>query len=162
AVPSSSHELLADDRRLGVLTVHLGRSPSDEDEAFLSLAADRFALLAAEHGVTRAGHERAAELDYLSEATELLAGSLSVQLSRAQSLGVMVLGRADPLDAMTFMATLELARRAALAVDNARLHEEQAATATALQASLLPTALPDIEGVELAARYHSASPGMLV
>jgi serine phosphatase RsbU (regulator of sigma subunit) len=82
--------------------------------------------------------------------------------SRAQPLGVMVLGRSEPLDAVTFMATLELARRAALAVDNARLHEEAAATATALQASLLPTALPEIEGVELAARYHSASPGMLV
>jgi serine phosphatase RsbU (regulator of sigma subunit) len=249
--PSSTHELLADDRRLGVLTVHLGRTADDEDDAFLSLAADRIALLAAEHGVTRAGHERAAELDYLSEATELLAGSLSVQLSltlvtqivvprladwcaaftvddrgrprrltvnhrreervepvtvlldgdrelrqvirdaarggsaqrlpstvtvagqrnhvvvlpltsRAQPLGVLVLGRADPLDAVTFMATLELARRAALAVDNARLHEEQAATATALQASLLPAALPDIDGVELAARYHSAAPGMLV
>lgn len=82
--------------------------------------------------------------------------------SRARTLGVLVLGRSQPLDAVGFMATLELARRAALAVDNARLHEEQVAAANALQASLLPSALPEPEGLQLAARYHSASPGLSV
>ena len=60
------------------------------------------------------------------------------------------------------MAALELARRAALAVYNARLHEEQLSTVNALQASLLPTALPAVGGVQLAARYHSASKGLSV
>ena len=82
--------------------------------------------------------------------------------SRGRTLGVVVIGRPDALDAVGFMALLELGRRAALAVDNARLHEEQVSAATALQASLLPSALPLVEGIEFGARYHSASPGLSV
>jgi len=42
------------------------------------------------------------------------------------------------------------------------MHEEHTRTANALQAALLPAALPTVDGVELAARYHTASPGLLV
>jgi serine phosphatase RsbU (regulator of sigma subunit) len=83
-------------------------------------------------------------------------------VSRGRSLGVLVVGRAQPLDAVGFVHLLEFGRRAALAVDNARLHEEHNETATALQAALLPPALPDVDGLEFAARYHSASPRLLV
>ena len=82
--------------------------------------------------------------------------------SRDRTHGVLVIGRAQPLDPVLYMAALELARRAALAVDNARLHEEQLSTVNALQASLLPTALPDVPGVRLAACYHAASTGLSV
>ena len=82
--------------------------------------------------------------------------------SRDRTHGVLVTGRSYPLDPVTYMAALELARRAALAVDNARLHEEQLATVNALQASLLPTALPTFPGVELAACYHAATTGLSV
>jgi serine phosphatase RsbU (regulator of sigma subunit) len=82
--------------------------------------------------------------------------------SRDRTHGVLVTGRTQPLDPVAYMAALELARRAALAVDNARLHEEQLSTVNALQASLLPTALPTVRGVQLAARYHSASTGLSV
>lgn len=50
----------------------------------------------------------------------------------------------------------ELARRAAIAVENARLYSQLRDAATRLQASLLPRTLPDIPGVELAARYLPA------
>ena len=46
--------------------------------------------------------------------------------------------------------------RAALAVENARLYAERSHIAQTLQRSLLPPALPDIEGLELAARYRAA------
>jgi len=82
--------------------------------------------------------------------------------SRARTLGVLVLGRSGAIDPMTFMSAVELARRASLAVENARLHEERSATVNALQTVLLPLALPEIDGVELAARYHSASPNVSV
>src|SRR4051794_27871810 len=74
-------DLVVDDRRMGAMTVHVDRELDDEDDAFLHIAAERVALLASEHGVLQAEQARAAELDYLSEATELLAGSLSVSLS---------------------------------------------------------------------------------
>jgi serine phosphatase RsbU (regulator of sigma subunit) len=50
----------------------------------------------------------------------------------------------------------ELARRAAIAIDNARLFHERAHVARTLQKSLLPPNLPEIPGVDLAARYEPA------
>ncbi|HEX2084750.1 MAG TPA: PAS domain-containing protein [Solirubrobacteraceae bacterium] len=49
-----------------------------------------------------------------------------------------------------------LAGRASLAVENARLYEEHSHIARTLQRSLLPPALPDVPGLELAARYRAA------
>jgi GAF domain-containing protein len=51
----------------------------------------------------------------------------------------------------------EVARRAGLAVENARLFEERSTVATTLQRALLPPALPPIPGIELAARYKAAA-----
>ena len=247
----ASFELVVDDRRFGDLVVVFAGPVTEEDESFLRLAADRLALLAVEYGAVRSETGRSGEQDFLSETTELLAGSTSVALSltlltqiavprlaewcaalsvddrgrarrltanhrredrtdavhdaldserelrqailaaaagegaqrlpitvtvagqrsyvvvlplvsRSRILGVLVLGGPEQLDPVTYMAAVELARRAGLAVENARLHEEQAATVAALQSSLLPSALPEIPGLELAARYHSASPGMSV
>jgi serine phosphatase RsbU (regulator of sigma subunit) len=53
----------------------------------------------------------------------------------------------------------DIARRAALAVDNARLFRERSYVARTLQRSLLPPHLPEIPGVEIAARYHAAGEG---
>jgi len=50
----------------------------------------------------------------------------------------------------------ELAARAALAVDNARLFESRSSVARTLQRSLLPAALPAIPGVDVATRYRVA------
>ncbi len=50
----------------------------------------------------------------------------------------------------------ELARRAALALDNARLYEERSHIARTLQRSLLPRRLPEIPGVQVAAFYQPA------
>ncbi|MDQ1666332.1 MAG: phosphoserine phosphatase RsbU/P [Actinomycetota bacterium] len=249
-LPAHGVELVLASRPLGTLSVY-GDGLDEEDRTFLQVAAQRLSLLAYEHGVVRAGDEREAELDYLSEATELMTTTISVgagltlltqlvvprlgdwaasysvddrgrahrvaanhsreeradalaelleadrellaavqraaagapaqRLSatvtvsgqrssvavvplvlRGRTLGVLVVGRPQPLDARGFASLLELSRRAGLAVDNARLHEEHTNAATALQAALLPPALPVVEGLQLAARYHSAAPGMLV
>jgi serine phosphatase RsbU (regulator of sigma subunit) len=53
----------------------------------------------------------------------------------------------------------ELANRAATAVENARLYAERAHIARTLQRSLLPPVLPDIPGVEVAARFRPAGEG---
>jgi serine phosphatase RsbU (regulator of sigma subunit) len=53
----------------------------------------------------------------------------------------------------------ELARRAALVVDNARLYEQQRHIARTLQRSLLPPSIPEIPGMEVAARYQAAGEG---
>jgi anti-sigma regulatory factor (Ser/Thr protein kinase) len=239
------------DRALGTLTVHL-EDPDEEDLAFLRIAAERMSVLWYEHELVHAQGTQAKELDYLTDATELLAGTSTTRaaltlltqiavprlgdwsaaytvtdhhldarrvtanhrleerldalvdlldrdlelqravheavrtgnalrlpltmtvagqrtyivvmplVSRAHPLGVLVLGRAQPLDAVGFVHLLELGRRATLAIDNARMHEEHTETAAALQAALLPPALGQVEWLEFAARYHSASPRLLV
>jgi serine phosphatase RsbU (regulator of sigma subunit) len=56
----------------------------------------------------------------------------------------------------------ELARRAAIAIDNSRVHAELRDTARTLQESLLPPHLPAVSGLELAARFRPAGVGMQV
>jgi PAS domain S-box-containing protein len=53
----------------------------------------------------------------------------------------------------------ELARRCATAIDNARLYTERSYIARTLQQSLLPIELPDIPGVEAAARFRPTGEG---
>jgi PAS domain S-box-containing protein len=53
----------------------------------------------------------------------------------------------------------ELARRCATAIDNARLYRERAYIARTLQQSLLPIELPDIPGIEAAARFRPTGEG---
>jgi len=50
----------------------------------------------------------------------------------------------------------DLARRAAVAIDNAQLHTELREMAVRLQRAVLPDALPDVAGWELAAHYSPA------
>jgi PAS domain S-box-containing protein len=53
----------------------------------------------------------------------------------------------------------ELARRAATAIDTARLYQDRDQVARMLQRTLLPPDLPDVPGLELAAVYHPAGGG---
>jgi serine phosphatase RsbU (regulator of sigma subunit) len=53
----------------------------------------------------------------------------------------------------------QIAERAALAVENARLYTERSEVALTLQRSLLPDALPEIPGWEVAALYRPAGHG---
>ncbi len=82
--------------------------------------------------------------------------------ARGRALGVLAAGFDDlsgssDEDALALFE--DLARRAALAIDNARLYAERDQVARTLQRSLLPGALPEIPGVELAGRYVAAGEG---
>ena len=79
--------------------------------------------------------------------------------ARGRSLGVMALGFNSLVGDDHLSLFEDVARRGALAIDNARLYEERAKVARTLQRSLLPPALPHVPGVELAARYHAAGEG---
>jgi serine phosphatase RsbU (regulator of sigma subunit) len=56
----------------------------------------------------------------------------------------------------------DLALRAGLALDNARLYENLAMVARSLQQGLLPQQLPALAGMDLAARYRPAGDGSLI
>jgi PAS domain S-box-containing protein len=61
-----------------------------------------------------------------------------------------------------FTVAKAVAARIAASLDNLRLSEEQGNIASTLQASLLPSELPDIPGVEVAVRYWAAGEGVEV
>jgi phosphoserine phosphatase RsbU/P len=253
------YELALADRPLGCLLLHFDRAhgtpgegqawPEAEAEAraFARLGADRLALLAYEHGALQGDQARSEQLEFLSEATEMLASTLDVRdclalltqlavprlgqwaaayrvdergrprlvtvnhvreddvarvrpvldgepvtgavrgavgSATSKDLGpvagrsdaivvvplvlhgrvkaVLVVGAERPPAPMVRLTLTELVRRSAVAVENALLHEERSDAATALQATLLPAALPRVPGLDLAAAYHSAAPGLSV
>lgn len=83
-------------------------------------------------------------------------------IARGRTLGAisLVSTKPDRRYGPTDLALVEdLARRAALAVDNARLYGERTYVARTLQRSLLPPHLPDIPGLEVAAGFHAAGEG---
>ncbi len=86
--------------------------------------------------------------------------TLLVPLSaRGRTLGVMAVGFNTLVGDDHLSLFEDVGRRAALAIDNARLYEERAQVARTLQHSLLPPVLPHVPGMELAARYHAAGAG---
>ncbi|HSL10898.1 MAG TPA: SpoIIE family protein phosphatase [Actinomycetota bacterium] len=56
----------------------------------------------------------------------------------------------------------ELARRASIAIDNARLYGRERTTAAILQESLLPPRIPDVDGLEIATMYLPFGDGAVV
>jgi PAS domain S-box-containing protein len=82
-------------------------------------------------------------------------------VARNRVIGMLTLGK--PTDEHFRQEILELAedlsRRAALALDNARLYSERTAISQALQRSLLPPELPSIDGVEVEVIYRAAGEG---
>ncbi|GAA0464028.1 SpoIIE family protein phosphatase [Streptomyces stramineus] len=82
-------------------------------------------------------------------------------VARNRVIGMLTLGK--PTDDHFRQEILELAedlsRRAALALDNARLYSERTAISQSLQRSLLPPELPTVPGVEVDVIYRAAGEG---
>ncbi|MFE2724522.1 SpoIIE family protein phosphatase [Kitasatospora sp. NPDC059327] len=87
---------------------------------------------------------------------------LVVPLSaRGTVLGILKLLRLSdraPFDEGDAATLKELAARAALSLDNARLHRAESKVATTLQRSMIPTRPPQIPGVQIAHRYLPGDP----
>ncbi len=110
--------------------------------------------------------ELLAEVQLADEQIELLR---DLQIRSVMIVPLAVAGR-PPIGAMTLVMAesgrrfdvddlalaVELARRAATAVENARLYTERSRIATTLQHSLLPPELPEIPGFRLASLYRAA------
>ena len=82
-------------------------------------------------------------------------------VARNRVIGMLTLGK--PSEDRFRQEILELAedlsRRAALALDNARLYSERTAISQSLQRSLLPPELPQVPGVEVEVIYRAAGEG---
>lgn len=111
---------------------------------------------ASERPVMLSAEELPAELG-----TERAGGALVLPLvARRRLVGLLFLGQPGHLGAEVDRELLRgIARLAALAIDNARLYEDRSTVAGALQAYLLPAALPTTTGMSFGARYAPAGEG---
>ncbi|MFF7446719.1 MULTISPECIES: SpoIIE family protein phosphatase [unclassified Streptomyces] len=100
----------------------------------------------------------AVEQRRLFEATGIRSAAIAPIRSTREVLGALTLGRADQARDFTSadLALIEdIARRAAVALDNARLYQRQRTVAETMQNHLLPQ-LPRVPRLEMVARYLPA------
>jgi serine phosphatase RsbU (regulator of sigma subunit)/anti-sigma regulatory factor (Ser/Thr protein kinase) len=141
----------------------LDRYPNDADPGYVGLGvvetgdARLFAVL---DDADLRGYARDEQhLDLLLRSRS--ATSMALPLAaRGRRIGVLTVSRDPELPAYT-EADLDLgeqlAMRVALAIDNAQLLAEKSTVARSLQGTLLPPHMPDVPGLDLAARYHPAA-----
>ncbi|HTJ37233.1 MAG TPA: SpoIIE family protein phosphatase [Dactylosporangium sp.] len=91
-----------------------------------------------------------------------LEGYVVALIARNQHLGTLTVGgNRDTWQRAEEVAVVEdVARRAALAIDNANIHAERRSVAQTLQRSLLPPQLPKADGVEFGAEYVPTGEGV--
>lgn len=92
----------------------------------------------------------------------MISGMVVPLVARGRVLGVISFVSSESgrrFDADDLELAKDLAARAAVAVDNARLYQERSNIARTLQQSLLPPGLPEIPGIEVAARYQPTGEG---
>ncbi|MET7689193.1 SpoIIE family protein phosphatase [Streptomyces sp. NPDC005483] len=100
----------------------------------------------------------AVEQRRLFEATGIRSAAIAPIRSTRAVLGALTLGRAkDPVDFTPVDLPLieDIARRAGLALDNARLYQRQRKVAETMQNHLLPQ-MPPVPGLQMTARYLPA------
>ena len=73
------------------------------------------------------------------------------------SLSIFSFRPGSPIEAETVDAAVAIAGQAALAIDNARLYQQQKEFADTMQRSLLPRAQPDVVGLEVGEVYESSA-----
>jgi len=103
--------------------------------------------------------------DHLAFARELGYRSAVVAplTARGRTLGAISLIRYQTVERYTdddVELARDLGRRAAMALDNARLYEHEHDVSETLQRSLLPEAFPEFPGLRFAARYVPGGPGV--
>ena len=90
---------------------------------------------------------------------------LAPLVARGRAIGVLALATLDAerrFGPAELALAEDLARRAALALDNALLYQRQGALARVLQESLLPERLPAVDGIELGAAFRPAGDGTVI
>ncbi|GII22150.1 SpoIIE family protein phosphatase [Planosporangium mesophilum] len=82
--------------------------------------------------------------------------------ARGQQLGILSVGHDGEhrLGSEELAVIEDVARRAALAIENARIHAERRRVAETLQRSLLPPRLPVVEGIDFGAEYVPTGEGV--
>jgi PAS domain S-box-containing protein len=148
------------------LAIHRTRRSEQRLELIASSARE---LLGARRAAVTVGAGRREAASAVSESAGAMPGGDEHQLQLpmiardGSDLGVIEVSRGGAaFTPAEDLALEDLARLAALAIENVRLEERERQIARTLQASLLPARLPAIDGLEAAARYIAGGEGTLV
>ncbi|RKN37265.1 SpoIIE family protein phosphatase [Streptomyces hoynatensis] len=170
--PVLSYVLHEDEERIDGIKALLERVPPPDPDIELGVrpwaapadAARNTALRTSLRSLSLGKPPSSQEAPGTSLATAAAVGGETIVLplnARNRVIGLLALGK--PTDERFRQDILELAedlaRRAALALDNARLYSERTAISQSLQRSLLPPELPAIDGVEVEVIYRAAGEG---
>ena len=154
-VPQAVHA--ADDRLGQAVEAMLSRSQRLEGPLAEQLVQQRTPLLLTPDTASALGEA----YDVLAPFLERGATAAVVPVGSAgelfATLTVVSLDTARPIGEEAIAAAASLAAHAVLAVDNARLYEQQKHFLETMQRSLLPRSLPDVPGLELGYVYESSA-----
>jgi serine phosphatase RsbU (regulator of sigma subunit) len=105
----------------------------------------------------RLGGAHALLVPFLEKGSTAALLPITTPTEQLAQLTILSLDPAAPIDAATLATAQTIAQQAALAIDNARLYQQQKQFAETMQQSLLPRERPGIAGLEVGAVYESAA-----
>jgi len=108
-------------------------------------------------GRSRGGHYLPALVPFLEKGWTASIVPVALPTEVIGTLGVYSFRPGDPLSEETVDAAAALAAQAALAIDNARLYQQQKQFADTMQRSLLPRSRPVIAGLEVGEVYEPSA-----
>ena len=94
---------------------------------------------------------------FLDKGTSVLVLPIATPGDVLGTLTLVSFAAERPIDAQTLEAALAITAQAALAIDNARLYQQQKEFLDTMQRSLLPSSPPSLPGLDLGAVYESAA-----
>ena len=147
-VPRAVHvaETRMDDAVRTILGQPQPRPPRTTSPLVLDVAAAR-----------RLGGAHALLIPFLEKGSTAALLPIATPTELLAQLTILCLDPARPIDAETLSTAGTIAQQAALAIDNARLYQQQKAFAETMQQSLLPRELPLVPGLEIGTVYESAA-----
>jgi serine phosphatase RsbU (regulator of sigma subunit) len=94
---------------------------------------------------------------FLEKGSTAVVLPIATQAELLAQLTILSLDPANPIGAETIETAATIASQAALAIDNARLYQQQKDFAETIQRALLPSEQPRVPGLEVGAVYESAA-----
>ncbi|HEV3480160.1 MAG TPA: SpoIIE family protein phosphatase [Gaiellaceae bacterium] len=153
-VPRSVH--VPDERLAQALEPILSRPQPVARLTGLGLGRVRRALVLDEVTAERLGGGHELLVPFLRRGSSAVVVPIVASGEVIAALTLLALDPARTIDAETVETLRSLAAQAALAIDNARLYQQQAGFADAMQRSLLPAAPPVLPGIEIGSIYESS------
>ncbi|MGZ8694467.1 MAG: SpoIIE family protein phosphatase [Gaiellaceae bacterium] len=154
-VPQAVH--VADERLAAVLTTMLDRPHEVDGDAARAFVGARRATLLTPADARSLGEAYELFVPFLERGGTVAVVPVASAGELIAALTVVSLDPQRPLDAGSLDAATSLATHAALAVDNARLYQQQQHFLESMQQALLPHSLPEVSGLELARAYESSA-----